>query len=74
MFKKVLQTFQDVVYFYIDGFKAMTIGKVLWLVIILKLIVLFFILRLFFFQPYLKEYSDTEKPQKVGQEFVNRSH
>ena len=35
--------------FYYDGFKSMTVGKTLWWIIIIKVIILFFILRLFLF-------------------------
>lgn len=37
-------------YFYLDGFRSMRLGKTLWLVIIIKLLIMFFILKLFFFR------------------------
>ena len=43
--------------FYVQGFKSMTIGRVLWLIIIVKLIIMFGILKVFFFRDYLKEQS-----------------
>lgn len=46
--------------FYIDGFKSMTIGKSLWALIILKLIILFLVLKLFFFPNVLEENYDTD--------------
>lgn len=42
---------KKIVRFYVDGFKNMTWGKELWLLIIIKLVIMFCILRLFFFQP-----------------------
>ena len=39
--------------FYVDGFKQMSIGRVLWTIIIIKLFVIFFILKLFFFPDVL---------------------
>jgi hypothetical protein len=33
---------------YYDGFRSMTVGRTLWLIILLKLFFLFAILRLFF--------------------------
>lgn len=51
--KKILQ-------FYIDGFKSMTIGRKLWALIIIKCIVFFLILKLFFFPDVLKENYDTD--------------
>ena len=40
--------------FYRDGFKSMTWGRTLWIFILVKLFVMFVILRIFFFTPYLK--------------------
>ncbi len=41
-----------VVYLYIDGFRQMTLGRILWTIIIIKLLLVFGVLKLFFF-PYL---------------------
>ncbi len=49
-----------VINFYIDGFKSMTVGKTLWLIILIKLAIMFLVLRLFFFQPVLSEYDTKE--------------
>jgi len=40
--------------FYIDGFRNMTVGKTLWIIIGIKLFIMFAILRLFFFPNFLK--------------------
>lgn len=47
--------------FYIDGFRSMTLGRTLWKVIIIKLIIMFGVLKLFFFQDYLKTRFPTEQ-------------
>ena len=39
--------------FYVDGFRGMTLGRTLWFIILVKLFIMFFILRLFFFPNYL---------------------
>ena len=36
--------------FYVEGFRSMTLGRTLWLIIAIKLFIMFFILRLFFFR------------------------
>jgi uncharacterized membrane protein len=46
--------FQKLFYFYYDGFKSMTVGKKLWTIILIKLFILFVILKLFFFHDFLK--------------------
>ncbi|HER63537.1 MAG TPA: DUF4492 domain-containing protein, partial [Desulfobacteraceae bacterium] len=38
---------------YLDGFRGMTIGRTLWKVIIIKLIIMFGVLKLFFFPDFL---------------------
>ena len=47
--------------FYYEGFKNMTVGKRLWIIILIKLFVFFVILRLFFFPDFLKTRFDTDK-------------
>lgn len=40
--------------FYADGFRQMTVGKTLWTLIIVKLIIIFVILKWLFFPDYVK--------------------
>lgn len=58
--------------FYRDGFRSMTWGRTLWIIILIKLFVMFVILRIFFFTPYLKGKSETEKQDYVGSELIDR--
>lgn len=46
--------------FYIDGFKSMTVGRYLWALILIKLFILFFIFKLFFFPDILKRDYDND--------------
>ena len=39
--------------FYRDGFQRMTVGKSLWKIILIKLFIMFAILKMFFFPNYL---------------------
>lgn len=58
--------------FYYTGFKEMTVGKTLWAIILIKLFIMFFILKLFFFKSDLREYkSDEEKSNKVIENILN---
>ena len=50
---------------YADGFRQMTWGKQLWWLIILKLILLFVVLRVFFFKPVMAGLDDEEKIEVV---------
>jgi len=47
--------------FYYDGFKSMTVGKRLWLIIFIKLFIMFAILKTFFFKDFLKSNFDSDK-------------
>lgn len=52
--------------FYYTGFKEMTVGKTLWIIILIKLFVLFVVLKLFFFKSDLAEYrTEKEKSEQV---------
>jgi len=53
--------FKDLFQFYYQGFKSMTIGRKLWAIILIKLIILFLVLRLFFFPNYLKSNFGTDE-------------
>ena len=47
--------------FYMEGFRNMTLGKSLWAIILIKLFIMFFILRLFFFPNILQQKYDTDE-------------
>lgn len=47
--------------FYLEGFRGMTLGKTLWAIILIKLFILFFILKLFFFPDILQQRFDTDE-------------
>ncbi len=53
--------------FYRDGFRAMTLGRTLWAIILIKLFIMFFILRLFFFPNILQRdyHTDEERANHV---------
>lgn len=53
--------FKKIFNFYYTGFRSMTVGKNLWVIILIKLFILFVILRLFFFQDFLGSKFTTEK-------------
>jgi hypothetical protein len=46
--------------FYSDGFCNMTVGKTLWIIICIKLFIMFFVLKLFFFPDFLKSNFDND--------------
>ncbi|MCM1449822.1 MAG: DUF4492 domain-containing protein [Clostridiales bacterium] len=60
--------------FYIDGFKSMTVGKKLWAIIIIKLAIIFLVLKLFFFPDILQRDYDTdeERATAVREQLMSR--
>lgn len=58
--------------FYRDGFRSMTWGRVLWAIILLKLFVLFAVLRLFFFPDVLAG-ADGGEEGYVSRELIERA-
>ena len=53
-------------YFYRDGFRNMTWGRPLIWLILLKVFILFAILRVFFFKPAMSGLTPEEKSERVG--------
>ena len=54
--------------FYYQGFREMTLGHTLWLVILIKLFIIFFILKVFFFPNYLKQHAEGNEAEFVATE------
>ncbi len=50
-----------VYHFYRNGFRQMTLGKTLWKVILIKLFVMFAIVKLFFFPDFLATNFETDR-------------
>ena len=60
---------------YYDGFRSMTVGRTLWAVILIKLFILFAILKVFFFPNYLKTHADKgAEHEYVATELTERLH
>jgi uncharacterized membrane protein len=58
--------------FYAEGFRNMTWGRQLWWIILLKVIILFLVLRAFFFKPILADKSEEQKIEHVSNELTKR--
>jgi hypothetical protein len=43
---------------YYEGFRSMKLGRTLWAVILIKLFIIFVILKLFFFPDFIKNHAD----------------
>lgn len=59
--------------FYLEGFRQMTIGRTLWAIILIKLFIMFFILKLFFFPNVLnKQGNQEDKQEYIATELIER--
>ncbi|MDR1102523.1 MAG: DUF4492 domain-containing protein [Tannerella sp.] len=60
--------------FYVDGFRNMTVGKTLWCIILIKLFIMFCLLKPVFFPRFLGQFeTDAEKEEYVSSELANRA-
>ncbi len=59
---------------YVEGFRSMTIGRSLWALIIIKLFIMFAILKLFFFPNMLNDKydNDADRANAVATELIRR--
>ncbi|MDR1496999.1 MAG: DUF4492 domain-containing protein [Puniceicoccales bacterium] len=55
----------SVITFYAEGFRRMTLGKTLWAIILIKLFVIFAVLKLFFFPNLLNSRFDTPEQKSA---------
>lgn len=60
---------------YRDGFREMTIGRILWLIILIKLFVFFVFMKLLFFPDILSRDFDTDEQRAdhVRKELIQRN-
>jgi len=63
---------KKIFWFYVDGFRSMTVGRKLWIIILIKLFIMFGILKLFFFKDFLgtRFTTDEEKASYVIKELT----
>lgn len=71
MKKALISVFQ----FYLEGFREMKLGKTLWLIILIKLFIMFLVLKIFFFPDFLGSRFQTneEKADFVGKQLIERT-
>lgn len=72
---KIAHWLNAIYVFYRDGFKSMTVGKTLWGIALIKLFIMFAVLKVFFFPDYLNARfkQDKDKANYVETELVSKS-
>ena len=71
--KRIGKVLYSILLLYIDCLRLMSWGRVLWGIILLKLFLMFVVLRLFFFRPALGGLDEQQKEEVVGSNLVNKS-
>ncbi len=66
--------FYKIFHLYYDGIRSMTWGWDLWAIILIKLFIMFAVLRLFFFPNFLNRVgdSDEKRSEYVANELIER--
>lgn len=70
----VFSALNRVIRFYYDGFRSMSWwGRRVWIIILIKLFIIFIILRIFFFHDFLrKRYNtDDQRSEYVLEQLIN---
>lgn len=67
---------RKVFFFYYDGFRNMTVGKRLWIIIFIKLFIMFAIFKIFFFHDFLKTrfHNDQQRSEYVIEQLTSTHH
>jgi hypothetical protein len=71
---EITSPFRKIFRFYYDGFRSMSAwGKKVWLIILIKLFIMFAILKLFFFSDFLKTRfsTDEQRSEYVMEQLIN---
>ena len=58
---------------YYDGFRHMHLCKTLWAIILIKLFIIFVVLKIFFFPNFLKHHAQGDEAGYVATELTDRA-
>jgi hypothetical protein len=71
---KLSQKLNRLFFFYYEGFRNMSLwGRKVWIIILIKLFIMFAILKIFFFQDFLNRKYDNDKQRSeyVLEQIIN---
>jgi len=70
----MMNSIKKIFRFYYDGFTHMTVGKNLWIIILIKLFIIFAVFKLLFFPDFLNKKFDNQndKSEYVIEELTNK--
>lgn len=72
----MIKALRKILFFYYDGFCNLSWwGKRVWIIILVKVFVIFAILKVFFFQDFLRKFeTNQEKGNYVMEQILNLPH
>lgn len=72
----VITYIKKIFQFYLEGFKNMKIGRRLWVIIAIKFVLFFVIMKILFFPNFLKENfsNDTQRAEYVLENLINKDN
>lgn len=56
-----MHTVRAIVSFYREGFQAMVLGRTLWKIVVIKLVILMVVIKMFLCPDYLKNHFATDR-------------
>ena len=71
--RKQMNALRKVIRFYVEGFREMTVGRPRWAIILVKLFIMFAVLKVFFFPDPLAGKSPAEKADCLLENLAPRS-
>lgn len=69
-----MEIFKKVLMLYVDGFKNLKVGRILWRVIFIKLLVIFALLKVFIYDKNLSQMGDFEQKSAFVSDNLTHSH
>ncbi|MDE6577216.1 MAG: DUF4492 domain-containing protein [Muribaculaceae bacterium] len=72
----ISSTARKIWFLYYDGFRQMTVGKTLWIIIILKVFVFFVVMKLLFFPNLLQRDfdNDSDRADHVREQLLKKDN
>lgn len=69
---KVMHIIKKILSFYKEGFASMRLGRRLWLIIVIKIIILFGIIKWLYFPNYLEDNfdNDTQRSYYISEQLT----
>ena len=67
---RMIRALRNICDLYVEGFRNMDVGKTLWGVILIKLFIMFAVLRLLFFPDFLGRLDSEQKADYVLRELT----